>query len=295
MGLKSSKQPQKFITDYKKVSVPNNYNIIKISSYNINIKNTINLSNKIKHILTFIVSAFKEKNGDIICFQCINDYKAAIELIKEIKKYMAIYNTNFYFAPEFDDVYGSNNNKSNNNKLSINNLQSKSKSKSRSHHSKNTEHNKNIEVQNIIISKYPIISSIYGTLSNNLIDDVTNTKTVIGANVSINGNVISIYCTELSENLEAANIDNRVIREKELEELNNIIQDNIKKISSTGDFINLNKTDIHFIAGTFHINDENNLLNEEYINTLQNFKFVDIFRCLNNYDNKGYTNILIKG
>jgi len=281
MGLKSSKHTQKHITDYTKVTIPPNYLLLKISSYNINIKNTINLSNKVKNILIFIVSTFKEKSSDIICLQGINDYKAANELVKEIKKYMGIYNTNFYFAPEFDNINVS----SNNNKLSIN----KSTSKPHSHLSKNTEQDRNSHVQNIIISKYPIISSIFGTLSKNLIDDITTIKTVIGANISINNNVISIYCTELSDNLEAADIDNRFIREKELEELNTIIQNNITKILSTPEFVNLNKTDVHFVIGTLYINDINTF-NEEYQNMLQTFKFIDIFRCLHNYDTDiGYT------
>lgn len=286
MGLKTSKHAQKCITDYTKVTVPPNYTIIKIASYNINIKNTINLSNKIKNILIYIVSAFKAKDSDIICLQGINDYKAAVELIKEIRKYMVVYKTNYYFAPEFDDV--STNSRSN--KLSV----TKSVTKSRSHLSKNTEQNKNSQIQNIIISKYPIISSIFGKLSNKLTDDVTNIKTVIGANININNNIISIYCTELSDNLEAANINNKFIREKELDELNLIIQNNISKISSAAEFVGLKKTDMHFVVGTLHIND-GDVQNEEYQNMLQNFKFTDIFRCLYNYDvNMGYTSVLNK-
>ena len=281
MGLKTSKHTRKCINDYTKVTVPPNYIIIKIASYNINIKNTINLSNKIKNILIYIVSTFKEKTNDIICLQGINDYKAAIELVKEIRKYMVIYKTNFYFAPEFDDIYTN----SKSNKLSV----TKSATKSKSHLSKNTEQNKNSQTQNIIISKYPIISSIFNKTSDELTDDITNVKTIIGANICINKNIISVYCTELSDNLEAAHIDNKFVREKELEKLNLTIQQNISKLTST---VGLHKTDIHFVVGTFHINDDSLTQNEEYQNMLENFKFTDIFRCLYNYDvDMGYTNI----
>ena len=283
MGIKSSKHPTKSITDYTKVTIPPNYIMLKISSYNINIKNTVNLSNEIKNILIFIVSSYKEKNNDIICLQGINDYKAATELVKEIKKYMKQYNVHFYFAPEFDDVYAN----SRSTKLSVNRS-----ANSRSHLSRNTENTRNSQVQNIIISRYPIQSSIFSKLSDKLVDDITNIKTVIGANININNNLISVYCTELSDNLEAANIDNKFIREKELEELNVIIQGNINKIKSEPVYDKMHKTDIHFVIGTLHIDDDSVSLNEEYQNMLSNFKFTDIFRCLHTYDvNMGYTSV----
>jgi uncharacterized pyridoxamine 5'-phosphate oxidase family protein len=283
MGSKVSKHKHKhkIITDYSKVSIPNNYVIIKISSYNVNITNTVSLSNKIKNILIFIVSKFKEKDNDVICLQGVYDSVATMELVSEIRKYIVEYNVNFYFAPEFDNIIYN----SNSNKISI--TRSKHSHVSKLNHINNTQ---NIEFQNIIISKYPIVSSIYGTLSNNLNEIVTNTKTVIGANITVNNNLISIYCVELSANVETANIDNRYVRQKELYKLNDIIQNNITNINNIS-FDIFRKTDIHLIAGTFHINDINNMSNEEYHETLQNYKFVDIFRCLHDYTIHGHTDI----
>ena len=119
--------------------------------------------------------------------------------------------------------------------------------------SKNTM--RKTKAQNIIISKYPIVTNIYAELDRRTqLDDIIGARTVIGANISIYGNIISVYNTALNKDIKTSNIINVQIREKEVESLFDIIDEN-KAGMDAEIFNSYVKTNIHFLLGTLNINE----------------------------------------
>ncbi len=288
------------IRDYNKVIIPKGYELINISTYNLNIKNSINITNRIDEIISYISSSFKNKNIDIFCFQGIHDYESAYNLISRVKIYMNETNERFYFAPEFDEVDSSGSIKKSNLGISwssrinsngprsiakINKARSRSKSRSISR-----ELVKKIKVQNIIISKHPIVSTIFSELDKDTdLNDIIGTHTLLGANISISGNIISIYNTELSKDIRTANIINSDIRDKEISSILGIIQNNIVNLKKE-EFVTYHKTDVHLLIGSLNINEfVINDWNEEYTRFIENTHCIDVFRYITD-DNPGYTN-----
>ena len=258
-------------TDYSKVKIPNGYKLIKMASYNVSLRNGINIQMRIEDTINYIFSSFKKKEIDIICLQGMYDYNSANIIVKEIINRGNEMKIKFYFAPDFDDI-------------NISSSQSVSKrSKSRS-----KTDSKKIKIQNIIISRYPIISTIFGEIDDkNDFDDVIGVHTIISANISIFGNIITIHNTYLSKDIRTANIINSDIRQSELDAVFAIIEQNRDNIKYNE---NYKKTDIEFLVGAININEmNNNELNEEFINIISDRHIVDIFRYLNDED-FGYTN-----
>jgi hypothetical protein len=280
MGSSKSKNNKIIqVNDFTKVKIPNGFELIKLATFNINIRNTVNISNKVREIITFITSSFKNKEIDILCLQGILDYNSAYKLVKEVKKYGRKSNNKYYFGPDFEDI------DSKSEKL----LSIKNKIKTSYKISTRTM-KKKLEIQNIIISKYPIVSTIYTELDDKLnLDDIIGTKTLIGANISIYGNIISIYNTTLSKDIKSANINNNDIRDKELQVVFKVIEKN-KKNLKTDDFKHYFLTDIHMLAGSLFIKETISLdLNKEFIDFIQKYKCVDIFRIMCE-DDIGHTN-----
>jgi len=106
MGNKSSKKKSKDIKiyDFSKVDIPKEYVLIKIATFNINLKNGINLIMRVKDIISYIISSFKNKEIDIICIQGIQDYVSLEVLISELKRFAKFNRETFYYAPEFDNI-----------------------------------------------------------------------------------------------------------------------------------------------------------------------------------------------
>lgn len=293
---KNKKKIKQQINNYDKVKIPDNCELIKICTYNVNIRNSINLSNKTKDIISYITEPFYNKKCDIISLQGINDYKSATSIVKYLKQYQDNNNLQLYYAPNISEIDINDNINSITDNIIISSINRAIENKSSSKPSRKNSYYKKNEFQNMIISKYPILTYIYSELDNDHdIDDILGIKTIIGANVLIHNNIISVYSTELSPNIEAANLDNAFVREKELIAINDVIHNNIDDII---DIIKLkpefNRSDLHYITGTFNITDVlNNDLNQEYINMLSNCHYLDIYRTLYNInDVPGYTNTL---
>jgi hypothetical protein len=129
-------------------------------------------------------------------------------------------------------------------------------------------------MQNIIISRYPIVSEIFKKYDDTN-DEIFGTKTLTGANISIDGNIISIYSTELTRDIKNAGIINTNKRRHELKVLRTKIKKNMSQLK-TNDYF---KTDIHILLGSFniaeYIDDE---LNEEFISFIKRLHCVDFFR-----------------
>jgi hypothetical protein len=281
MGSKIDKESDTVINDYTKVKIPNNCSLIKLGSYNVNLRNTINVNTKIKDIMAYIECNHKSKVLDIITLQGIYDSSSLYGLVRECKRYFMKNKMKVYFAPNFDSI-------------EVDNVSSKKKldlSFNASSGSENS-HNKKKMTHNIIISKYPILSTIYAELDDNTdMDDILGIQTVIGANILIGNHIISIYNTALSKDIRSANIINSSVRRTELDSLMNIIDKNKITINDQK-FSQYAKSDVHLICGTMNINEHyevgSNDDNSEYMELIKSRKCIDIFRYLNEND-KGYT------
>lgn len=291
MGNTFNKHKKKFkIMDFDKVIIPKEYELIKISSHNVNIRNSVNITNKIREIVSYIVGLFKNKENDIICLQGIHDYNSAYKLIKELKIFSRRNRGSLYFAPEFEDVDSKSDDTISirKSKLDIDGIGIVRSSNTK-------RYAKKVETQNIIISKYPIVSTIFVDLGDKHdIDDLIGTKTMIGANISIYGNIISIYNVELSHDIKSANIINDDVREKELAAVFDAINENQESLKLSF-FYNYLKTDIHFLIGSLYITEtlSSNLanhFNSEFARFVREYKCVDIFRHIHDENIPLYTN-----
>jgi hypothetical protein len=287
--------------DFNKVIIPKGYDMIKIGSYNINIRNNISLQEKINEITKFVHGEFKNKDFDIICLQGIRDYNSAYLLVQEVKSKMKKYNELFYFAPEFNEVAsrsesfpfisGSKDKFDGKKGISWNTKVNSIDAKKQPFRSEGNQRNMGFEkrtiVQNIILSKYPIVSTIYAELDgDHTIDDIIGVHTILGANISISGNIISIYNTELSKDIRTANIINTDVRSKEIRAIFSVMQKNMEELATK--FQTYNKTDVHLLLGSLNINESDGTdMTEEFTSFISNNHCVDVLRYLT--DDYGYT------
>ncbi len=275
MGIRLSKNKEKKeinIHNFSRLTIPKEYELLKMATYNINIHNTININTKLDEIVSYILGKYKSKETDIICIQGIHDYTSANALVKKVNS--SVKSETLYFAPEFKN-FGDG---------------STEVSVSQRTGSQKKNQSKKTHVQNIIISRYPIVSTIYSELDGDIeIDDVLGTQTLIGANISIFGNIISIYNISLCKDIKSANIINTDVRDKELDAVFYAIHKN-KNNLTTKAFDHYVKTDIHFLTGNFNIRGTDGLeISEELSSLIQKWHCVDIYRTIN--ENKsGYTN-----
>lgn len=294
MGISASLNKDVKISDYEKVKIPKEYTLIKLGSYNANLHNTMNTDNKIKEIISYIISNYKHKSLDIICLQGFYDTLSLANMVREFKKYCLNNKLKVYYGPNFDEIETSGSSSNNlivtSKKMLELSFHAPHTRKTNSGHSDNNKMKKIIH--NIIISKYPIIDTIFAELDDKTdMDDILGIQTVIGANILVGNKVISVYNMCLSKDIKTANvinINNIQVRMTELDELMDVISKNKKNILSDK-FSKYEKTDIHLITGTFGINEfGNGENNREYLDLIKDRKCIDVFRCLNEND-YGYT------
>jgi hypothetical protein len=294
MGTSNSKIGKKKIKSYNDIKVPEGYKLFKLCSFNINLRNTVNNEKKIKSILNYLDESYKDLNFDIVCFQGIHDDSSLLNLIRAIKSFIETNDNKLYYAPDitipdYDDS-NSLNHKNGTALLSSKKIFSEFNISSKFNISRKSS-KKITATHNIIISKYPIVTTLFAELDDSTeFDDIVGIQTVIGVNILINNKIISIYNTELCKDIKIANIINDTVRYLELEGLFQII--NINKDIKKKDLSQYEINDLNFIVGTFNINEMlNGNINEEYKFFIQNFHCFDIFRYKNLHD-LGYTNSL---
>lgn len=274
MGQKHSEQAKEF-NDYKIVKVPKGYSLIKMSSFDVGLKNTTNAELKIKDIIGYLSSAHKNKSIDIINLQGIYDVLALHLLVREYKQYCIENHLKVYFAPDFDDIDG---------ESKSDGSRQERRSKNLSEFNKDTfELGKRKVVHNIIISTYPVISTIHGELN-----DIFGTQNVIGVNILINQTIMSVYNVSLCKDVKPSNIINDNVRKSELETLACIIKKNKQMLENNIYDIYI-RSEIHMIVGVLNITEiENDNVNPEYAKLIMTNNVVDIFRSLSGSD-FGYT------
>ncbi len=147
-------------------------------------------------------------------------------------------------------------------------------------------------MKNIILSRYPIISTIFSEIDDDTdFNDIIGTHTVMAANISISGNIVSVYNMSLSKDIRTVHINNSDIRHTELNAIFSIVDENQKNLNSK-ELVTYRKTNIHLLVGSLNINEmDGQELDPEFTNIISKRHLVDIFRCLTNND-FGYTNTL---
>lgn len=302
MGRKLTKDKEIKINNYAKVKIPKNFKLIKISSFNVDLRNTINLNNKINAIISYISSNYKNKLIDIIGLQGFCDNVSLYVFISEFKKYCINNNLKFFLAPSFNHIKPS---KTDSiiipSKKMINSYFRSTEYKNiincdnKSNNSKRNAKSKQHKIiHNIIISKFPIMNIMYSELDDKTdMDDILGIRTVIGVNVLINNKIVSIYNVTLSKDIGSANISNSHVRTTELDTLGDIIKKNVEYITKKK-FNKYNKSNIHLILGAMNINEINDdEIDDEYIDLIKNRNYIDIFRHLNS-NALGHTTIFME-
>lgn len=282
MGIKHSKNNIQNVTDYSIVTVPKNYTLLKIISYCIDLKTSANIDLKIADIISYIMGSIKNKKADIINLQGIYDILSLNLLIREIKQHCEDNNIKMYFAPDFEDIDAENNSDESRNKRRSKNLEDyatygrKSKEYNEKTHSM-TSNKKTIN--NIIISKYPIVGTVYVELDDKTnIDDVFGIQTVIGANILIGSIIVSVYNMCLCKDFRTSNIINDTVRATEIQTLNEALEKN-KQVMNGIEYEKYTKSNIHLIIGNLNIPEiANDNINIEYINLMKNMNCIDLFR-----------------
>lgn len=256
---------------YKKkilINIPQNTVIFKISSLNINLNDAIDRTDHIKMIVNYVFSEINDVDLDIVCLQGVNDKKLLKILINGIYKLSRknkkpvniIPNVNFDYTNSVDSSIIAT--------YSV------------------TEETDNILTSNVIISRYPIISSKI-----TLFDD-NQGKSIITANISINDYIISIFNTALTK--DSLGISNNSIRIKEIDILKKVIDDNTLEMKKINSIINKyhNKyiiKDINIIACLFNIDEtRNSTVNVELIKYFKRLNGIDMFRILDDTTSENY-------
>lgn len=126
---------------------------------------------------------------------------------------------------------------------------------------------------NVIISRHPVISTITSEHSTN-----TNDPSIIGININLNNNIISVFNTELNPYEYIKKESN--IRKKEFAKVFNVIDENRKEIAKD-EYSNYIKPQINILAGMFYIPtvvyDD---INPPFKFLLRNYKVLDIYGFL---------------
>ncbi len=287
--LKNSQKNKKIkINDYSKVKIPKEYTLVKMASYNISLNNSVNLDKKIKEIISYIISDFNNKPIDIINLQEINDMTSLHIFVEEFKRYCLIKKLKYYLSPSFDHINPNINNGSHSPTSSIHMIE---KSFDSSGVSINDDRRYKI-VHNIIISKYPIISTVYSELDDSTdMDDILGIQTLVGANILIGNSIISIFNINLSGDIKTSQLINTDVRDTELTNIINIIELNTESLRDSS-FQKYTKSGITFITGTFNISevDQDNEINNEYDKLLNRCHLLDIYRIINEKE-YGFTTI----
>jgi hypothetical protein len=256
-------------------NIPINTQLLKIGSFYINLNDSINRNENIRQITEYIFSDVYNVVLDIICIQGLNDTKITKLLIKNIVDISNKYKKPVHIVPKTDMV-------------AVDSVDDAFQYQWNSSTNIDTS-----DIYNIIISKYPIITTSTINLNNTSDAKLVGNNKIILANVNVNGYIISIYNVTLSQ--DYMGIPNTELRNKEVKLITNLIKknsDQIKKYNkNTGDRLIIK--DVHLLCGQFNVTEiKSNKLNLELVQVLKTLKAIDIFRfyCLiNKNDDNGFT------
>ena len=256
-----------------KYDIPENTQLIKISSFYVNLSDDVNRNDTIKILSKYIYSEYYNVEIDIVCIQGINDEKLVKLLVSEILNLSYELKIPINIVPKVEL----------NNESYDNSIQLTWNSSSEI---------ENFDITNIIISKYPIITTSKIMLNDTIDEKLIGSKKAIIANINIEGYLVSIFNVVLSEDyLGISNVD---FRKHELEQLLKYIQLNnteMKKINELYDLKLIDKN-INIICGNFNVNEiKNSKINSELTQIFKNLKALYTFRICNLSEKNIFTNI----
>lgn len=224
-----------------------NKNIVNIVSYDMNNICIISLE-------SFIGKLFDDvfNDADIVCIQNINEKLFYIELLSRLLKSK----NNYFIAP-------TNKNTGNGGSVSIKQIWDGSL-------------DTDSYINNIIISKFPIIDYFYKKISD------THHKYIVCANIILNENKIICICSvNLTDDIKSINFRNERARRNQILLIKSLITKMIAKHNSY----------LFILCGSFCIDEiVDNKVNNEYIDLISSINLLDIFRYYNN-NTEGFTNI----
>lgn len=261
-----------------KYIIPNNTQLLKISSFNVNLNDDINRNDIIKLVAKYIYSEFSDIEIDIICIQGLNDEKLIKLLTTEIYYLSNINKIPIHIVPKID--INSNNSTDNSIELTWNISSSEAL---------------NNDMNCLTISKYPIITTSQITLNDSLDEKLIGSRKAIIANLNVNGYLISVYNITLSEDcLGTSSADFRKYEMDQLIKFINLNNTEMSKINLRYDMKLINKN-VNIICGNFNIAEiKNTKINTEMTQLFKNIKALDTFRIYNTYklnNDNGNTNI----
>lgn len=242
-----------------KINVPPDHSLVEIASFNLKMKKSLGVPNKISKIIKYI---FSPDCPDVICLQGLND-RYTLHVFSQIF-YKQPNNDKLTVVPDIKEF-----NTSDNASFSITGSTGGSTSSSKREIAKFT---------NIIITKHTAIDYFIEKIG---VDDEVNYLTdvyLVCCNIKIKEQLISFYTSSLTP--DAPFFPTNVIREKQLVKLEQWFTEN-----------RLNKKNkIHILSGSFAVPEINDTqTNPEYLSIVNKFSMIDLFRVVNNQDH-GYTN-----
>lgn len=252
-----------------KYIIPDNTQLLKISSFYVNLNDDIYRVNTIKLITKYIFSDFYNLEIDIICIQGINEEKLVKMMVSEILNLSNELKIPVNIVPKIDP--NTTNSLDNSIQLVWNNS-----------HFENYENYENNDVNSIIISKYPIITTSKISLNDSMDEKLVGSRKAIIANINVNGYLLSVYSVTLSE--DYLGVSNEDFRKNEISELCKFIDLNnieMKKINESYD-LNLINKNINIICGNLNVSEIKNLkINPELLQICKTLKALDTFRVFN--------------
>ncbi|ARF08909.1 hypothetical protein Catovirus_1_959 [Catovirus CTV1] len=257
-----------------KFNIPNDTILLKISSFYANINDDINRNDTIKMISNYVFSDVYNMEIDIICIQGIKDEKLVKMLVSEITEISVNLKIPINIVPRIE--LNSSNSQDNSIHLTWNNI----------------SENDNFDINNIIVSKYPIISTSKVTLNNSLDEKLVGCRKAIIANVNVNGYLISIFNVVLSEDyFGVSNSDFRKYEINELYKYVNLNNEEMSKINEAWGLRLINKN-VNIVCSNLNIPEiKNSRINSELTTIFKTMKALDTYRTSSqSYDKRGYTN-----
>jgi hypothetical protein len=265
MGIRSSRVSK----SYKNIKIPKKYKVIKVATFNINVRNSIGLSDNIIDIVRYIFNDVNSKHIDIICLHGIHDTFSLEELIKGVNKYAQLNDIEIHTLPEFKEMED---------------IRKKRTKKSTMHLPSiiaSTKHNDyGIKYSDsVILSRHKIRKYFMDTTIGN---DIYPDRNYIVANIEMYGKIISIYNISLSSDIGI--VDSKQQREKELTLFDDLFLQNIQELDELGN----KDTSVHLLLSALNINEISDKMPNEYVKFVDKYNAIDLYRC-HNIDGDGFT------
>lgn len=305
MGIKLSKDNKHTdvvskkvsISDLSLVKVPLDYTMIKISSFYVNLQNTISIESKAKEIICYVFSKYKNKTIDIANIQGFNDNQSLNIFIKILHMYIVKNSIDIHVAPLFKefnrsggDNYrlgekGGEGGEGGNDGIVSSDITFDTTFNRSTERTGGKEKNKKI-VKNIIISRYPIDDCIFEELDKETdMDDIIGIQTILCASITVHERNLFLFTTTLSHDVQG--IDNTKVRESELQEIVDVMKSYVNKMKRKDKKY---RKAICLLSGMFNIDElYGDKMYCEYVQMIQNYNFLDIYRYISPENDFGYT------